>query len=103
MWRRRAGAFLGAGAAVIRPTFYTCLPGGTKIRLRGDAGPPAVAHHRVMRSTAAAPSLAECDMTRVNVTVLGGSYAVINEGRHPAEAQRGLRRVAAESELHAVA
>jgi glycerol-3-phosphate dehydrogenase (NAD(P)+) len=29
--------------------------------------------------------------------------AVINEGRHPAEAYRGLRRVAAESELHAVA
>jgi hypothetical protein len=42
-------------------------------------------------------------MTRVNVTVLGGSYAVINEGRHPAEAYRGPRRVAAESELHAVA
>jgi hypothetical protein len=56
-----------------------------------------------MRSTAAAPSLAECDMTRVNVTVFGGSYVVINEGRHPAEAQRGLRRVAAESELHVVA
>jgi glycerol-3-phosphate dehydrogenase (NAD(P)+) len=29
--------------------------------------------------------------------------AVINEGRHPAEAYRGLRRVAAESEQHAVA
>lgn len=29
--------------------------------------------------------------------------AVINDGRHPAEAYRGLRRVAAESELHAVA
>jgi glycerol-3-phosphate dehydrogenase (NAD(P)+) len=29
--------------------------------------------------------------------------AVINEGRHPAEAYRGLRRVAAESELHVVA
>ncbi len=43
-------------------------------------------------------------MTRVNVTVLGGgSYAVINEGRHPAETYGGLRRVAAESELHAVA
>jgi hypothetical protein len=56
-----------------------------------------------MRSIVAAPSLAECDMKRVNVTVLGGSYAVINEGRHPAEAYRGLRRVAAESELHAVA
>lgn len=42
-------------------------------------------------------------MTRVNATALGGFYAVINEGRHPAEAQRGLRRVAAGSELHAVA
>jgi glycerol-3-phosphate dehydrogenase (NAD(P)+) len=29
--------------------------------------------------------------------------AVINDGRHPAEAYRGLRRVAAESEHHAVA
>jgi glycerol-3-phosphate dehydrogenase (NAD(P)+) len=29
--------------------------------------------------------------------------AVINDGRHPAEAYRGLRRVAAESEQHAVA
>jgi glycerol-3-phosphate dehydrogenase (NAD(P)+) len=29
--------------------------------------------------------------------------AVINEGRHPADAYRGLRRVAAESEQHAVA
>jgi glycerol-3-phosphate dehydrogenase (NAD(P)+) len=29
--------------------------------------------------------------------------AVINEGRHPVEAYRGLRRVAAESEQHAVA
>lgn len=29
--------------------------------------------------------------------------AVINDGRHPTEAYRGLRRVAAESELHAVA
>jgi glycerol-3-phosphate dehydrogenase (NAD(P)+) len=29
--------------------------------------------------------------------------AVINEGRHPVEAYRGLRRAAAESELHAVA
>jgi glycerol-3-phosphate dehydrogenase (NAD(P)+) len=29
--------------------------------------------------------------------------AVINEGRHPVEAYRGLRRVVAESEQHAVA
>jgi glycerol-3-phosphate dehydrogenase (NAD(P)+) len=29
--------------------------------------------------------------------------AVINDGRHPVEAYRGLRRVAAESEHHAVA
>jgi glycerol-3-phosphate dehydrogenase (NAD(P)+) len=29
--------------------------------------------------------------------------AVINEGRHPVDAYRGLRRVAAESEQHAVA
>jgi glycerol-3-phosphate dehydrogenase (NAD(P)+) len=39
----------------------------------------------------------------VSMPIAAEVDAVINEGRHPVEAYRGLRRVAAESELHAVA
>jgi hypothetical protein len=41
----------------------------------------------------------------VQVTFLGAgsSGTSVDEGRHPREAYRGLRRVAAESEIHAVA
>jgi glycerol-3-phosphate dehydrogenase (NAD(P)+) len=39
----------------------------------------------------------------VDMPIAAEVDAVINDGRHPAEAYRGLRRVAAESEQHAVA
>jgi glycerol-3-phosphate dehydrogenase (NAD(P)+) len=39
----------------------------------------------------------------VTMPIAAEVHAVINEGRHPVEAYRGLRRVAAESEHHAVA